>query len=100
MSEQKFNVLRGQFQDLKSLEIINFQVTILDGYAVASFDKPNFAKKLVKSDNESGNNNVKYSSKINSAIEAYKGLDRNEITKIMIKKLNSLPGAKVKESKK
>ena len=92
MSEQKFNVLRGQFQDLKSLKIINFQITILDGYAVASFDDPAFAKKLVKTDNEGGNKNVKYSSKINSAIEAYKGKDRNEITKIMINKFRKRIG--------
>lgn len=95
--DKDFNVIRGQFQDLKTLSIINFQFTILNEYAIASFDSPTFAQKLVKSDNDAGNKNVRYAPKINSAIEKFPGKTRDEITKIIINKLNQLPGAKIKK---
>lgn len=100
MTNKDFNVVRGQFEETRTLKIINFQITILDEYAVASFDEPNFAKKLVRIDNKAGNMNVKFNPKINSAIEFFKGKNKNEITKIIITKLRALPGAKVKQTEK
>lgn len=100
MTDKTFNVVRGQFQETRNLNIINFQITILDEYAIASFDDPLFAKKLVRVDNKAGNSNIKFNPKINSAIEYFPGKKKDEITKIIITKLKALPGAKVRQTKK
>ena len=84
-----FNVVKGQIQNFKTLKIINFQVVIKDKYAVASFDDPSFARKMVENENRHGNQNIRYSKQINSAIEKYPGKKKDEITKLIIKKLQS-----------
>jgi len=89
-----FVVIRGQLQNFNTLKIINFQIVVKDQYAVASFDDPAFARKMVKQENRKGNHNIKYSDKINSAIEHYPNKTKNEIAKILAKKLRD-GGAKL-----
>jgi len=83
----KFNVIKGQLQNLRTLKTTNFMVVIRDGYAVASFDDPSFAKKMVRQEESAGNKNVRYHAHLNSAIEKYPDKSRQEITKIITKKL-------------
>lgn len=84
-----FNVVKGQLQNFRTLKVVNFQIVIKDQYAVASFDDPTFARKMVESENKAGNLNIKYSKPINSAIEKFPGKKKDEITKIIIKKLQA-----------
>ena len=91
-----FIVIRGELQNFKTLKIIVFQIVIRDNYAVASFNDPNFAKKMVKQENRAGNNNIKYSKVINSAIEKYPGKTKEQIAKIVGKKLKN-GGAKLQK---
>ena len=69
---------------------------VKDQYAVASFDDPAFARKMVRQENRAGNNNIKYSSQINSAIEKYPGKTKEQIAKIVGKKLRD-GGAKLQK---
>ena len=92
----EFNQIRGQIQNIKTLKIINFVISIKDNYAVAVFDDPSFARKMVKQENKSGNMNIKFSSKINGAIEHYPGQTKDEISRIMLKKLKKA-GAKIQK---
>jgi len=89
-------VIRGQLQNFKTMKITNFQIVIRDNYAVASFSDPYFARKMVREENRQGNNNIKYSKQINSAIEHYPGKTKEEIAKIVGKKLRD-GGAKLQK---
>ena len=89
-------VIRGQLQNFKTMKITNFQIVIRDNYAVASFNDPYFARKMVRDENRHGNNNIKYSEQINSAIEHYPGKTKEEIAKIVGKKLRD-GGAKLQK---
>ena len=91
-----FIVIRGQLQNLSTLKIIIFQIVVKDQYAVASFDDPAFARKMVKQENRHGNRNIRYSKKINSAIEHFPNKTKNEIAKIVGKKLKD-GGAKLQK---
>lgn len=91
-----FITIRGQMQNSTTLKIISFQIVIKDQYAVASFDDPYFARKMVKQENRHGNRNIRYSEKINSAIEHYPNKTKNEIAKIIGKKLKD-GGAKLQK---
>lgn len=91
-----FIVIRGQIQNQNTLKIINFQIVFKDNFAVASFDDPYFARKMVKNENRNGNNNIKYSAQINSAIEKFPGKKKEEIAKIVGKKLKD-GGAKLQK---
>ena len=82
-----FNVIKGQLQNFRTLKVVNFQIVVKDNYAVASFDDPSFARKMVAQENKAGNLNIKYSKPINSAIEKYPGKKKDEISKIILKKL-------------
>jgi len=92
MTKKDFNVLRGTMQNLRTLKTVNFQIVITDGYAVASFDDSAFARKMVAQENKAGNNNIKFSKQINSAIEKYPGKNKLEITKILGKKIQNAGG--------
>lgn len=94
--DDDFITIRGQLQNFNTLKIINFQIVIKDQYAVASFDDPYFARKMVKNENRHGNNNIKFNAVINSAIEKYPGKNKNEIAKIVAKKLKD-GGAKLQK---
>jgi hypothetical protein len=85
--EKNYNVVKGQLQNFKTLKIVNFQVVVKDQYAVASFDDPSFARKMVEQENRHGNTNIKFSKPINSAIEKFPGKKKDEITKLICKKL-------------
>ena len=91
-----FITIRGELQNFNTLKVTVFQIVIKDGYAVASFEDPNFARKMVKQENRAGNNNIKYSAKINSAVEKFPGKSAKEIAKIMQKKLQDA-GAKLRK---
>ena len=91
-----FITIRGQIQNATTLKIIVFQIVIKDQYAVASFDDPYLARKMVKQENRAGNRNVRYSEKINSVIEHFPNKTKNEITKIIGKKLKD-GGAKLQK---
>jgi hypothetical protein len=84
-----FNIVKGQLQNFKTLKIICFQLIIRDEYAVFSADDPSLARKLVEKENKHGNNNIKFSSQINSAIEYFKGKKKDEITIELVKKLKA-----------
>jgi len=92
----EFLTIRGEMQNAKTLKVVAFQIVIKDGYAVASFNDPYFARKMVQQENRAGNMNIKYSSQINSAIEKYRGQDKDEIAKIIGRKLRDA-GAKVQK---
>jgi len=92
---EDFIVLRGEMQNFSTLKVIVFQIVIKDNYAGASFNDPALARKMVKDENRAGNNNIRYSSKINSAIERFPGKTKEEIAKIIGKKLRD-SGAKIK----
>jgi len=89
-----YNNIKGQIQNFKTLKIISFNISIKDEYAVAVFSDPSFARKMVKNENKHGNNNIKFSDKINGAVEKFPGMKKDEITKLMIKKLQK-GGAKI-----
>lgn len=92
----EFNQVRGQLQNMKTLKIITFNIAIKYEYAVAVFDDPAFARKMVEQENKKGNMNIKFSSKINGAVEKFPGLRKDVITKIIIKKLQKA-GAKIQK---
>ena len=83
------NVIRGNLQNFSTNKITSFQVVIMDGLAVSTFQDSTLAKKLVKAGKKQGNENIRYDEKINSAIEKYPGKDIKEITKIITKELNN-----------
>ena len=89
-----YNMIRGEIQNFKTLKIISFNVAIKDNYAVAIFSDPSFARKMVKNENKHGNNNIEFSSTINGAVEKFPGMKKDEITKVMTKKLQNA-GAKI-----
>jgi hypothetical protein len=89
-----FNQIKGSLQNMKTLKIVIFQIVIKNHYAVAVFDDPAFARKMVKQENKHGNNNIKFDDKINGVIEFFPMNNKEEITKLMIKKLNNA-GAKL-----
>lgn len=91
-----FITIRGNLQNNKTFKITAFQVVIKDNYAVASFNDPYFAHKMVRSENKAGNKNIRYSEQINSAIEKYPGKTKEEIAKIVGKKLRD-GGAKLQK---
>ena len=94
--DDDFIAIRGQMQNANTLKIIKFQIVIKDQYAVASFDDPYFARKMVKQENRHGNNNIKYAQKINSAIEKFPDKTKEQIAKIVGKKLRD-GGAKLQK---
>lgn len=89
-----FITIRGQLQNFSTLKIVAFQIVIKDQYAVASFDDPYLARKMVKQEVIHGNRNIRYSDKINSAIEHFPNKTKKEIAKIVGKKLKD-GGAKL-----
>jgi len=94
MSGKEFNIIRGEIQNLKTLKIISFQISIKNHYAVAVFSDPAFARKMVKHENKAGNKNIRFSDRINGAVEYYPLKDKDEISRIMLKKLRD-GGAKI-----
>ena len=44
----EFNQIRGEIQNMKTLKIITFNIAIKYEYAVATFDDPAFARKMVR----------------------------------------------------
>lgn len=94
--DDDFITIRGQLQNFSTLKIVTFQIVIKDQYAVASFDDPYFARKMVKQENRAGNRNVRYSDKINSAIEHFPNKTKKEIAKMIGKKLRD-GGAKLQK---
>lgn len=91
-----FIVLRGELQNFRTLKVTPFQVVVKDGYAVATFKEFGLAKKMVKEENRKGNMNIKYNQTINSAIEKFPGKKKEEIAKIIGKKLKD-GGAKLQK---
>jgi len=94
--EDDFIVIRGEMQNFKSLKIVTFQIVVKDQYAVASFNDPYFARKMVREEIRHGNKYIKYSEQINSAIEHFPGKQKNKIAKIIGQKLKD-GGAKLQK---
>lgn len=86
---EDFNEIRGQLQNLRSLKLINFQVVIKDERAVSVFDDPAFARKMVKKEQKRGNKNISFVQKLNGAVEIYPNMNKEEITKKILKSLQS-----------
>ncbi len=93
---EDFIVLRGEMQNFQTMKITAFQIVVKDQYAVASFSDPYLAKKMAQHETKAGNNNIKYSEKINSAIEKYPGKTKEEIARTIGKKLKE-QGAKLRK---
>ena len=94
--DDKFITIRGELQNFRTLRVTPFQIIIKDNYAVASFIKKNFARKMVRNEIRHGNKNIKYNQVIDSAIEHYPGKNKEQIAKIVGKSLRE-GGAKIKK---
>jgi len=94
--DKDYNVIKGQLQNFKTFEIVNFNVIIRDESALAVFDKPSFARKMVKHEQKRGNKNISFVQRMGGVLEVYPGKDKETITKILIKKLKS-SGAKIQK---
>ena len=94
--DKEYNILRGNLQNFSTGKVTKFQIVIKDQIAVASFEDRSLARRMVKDDRRRGNKNVMYVERINSAVEKWPGKNKDEITKILSKKLKD-GGAKLQK---
>jgi len=92
----KYNSIKGQLQHFKTLKIVSFQILISNEQAMALFSDASFARKMVKQEQRAGNKNISYVEKAKGVLEIYPGKTKDEITKILIKKLRNA-GAKLEK---
>lgn len=84
--DNKVNIVKGQLRDYRTQQIFNFEVRIIDNYAMLYAESSKFLKDMLNDGIKRGKN-IKQVPGQKLLIEEYPGKTRDEITKEIVKGL-------------